>query len=402
MKLLGFSWLPSAQPNCFPLEDVTSYLCKCPRTPTVLARNVNQRKLRTIPFQRMVLNGYVGRSSSRNYFTATTQSSKNLGSCLVIPPPKNSKPLAIVKFLGGAFIGAVPEVTYGYLIELLANEGFLIVSVPYNVAFYHEQVAKDVYHRYNACLDMILGSGLPDLNLTASELAQLPLYSVGHSNGALLQVLSGSYFCERIPEANVIISFYNRSATEAVPYFEQFGPFVSQIMPIVESSPIYPVAKSASDGWKGLLDVAGAMVSDNDQRTVVSLKKFLDQLPGVFDQVRQGISEFKPTPSENRDLFAKFYNVQRTLLVKFNFDTIDDTDLLEATLRPRVDFIGGKLEKIVLDGTHLTPCVQRPSWRASNLYTPVDAIVQGVNQLLLNDVKVLSGTISRWFRQNEI
>lgn len=37
---------------------------------------------------------------------------KRVGSCLVIPPPKGKKPRAIIKFLGGAFIGAVPEVTY--------------------------------------------------------------------------------------------------------------------------------------------------------------------------------------------------------------------------------------------------------------------------------------------------
>lgn len=37
---------------------------------------------------------------------------KRVGSCLVIPPPKGKKPRAIIKFLGGAFIGAIPEVTY--------------------------------------------------------------------------------------------------------------------------------------------------------------------------------------------------------------------------------------------------------------------------------------------------
>ena len=34
-------------------------------------------------------------------------------SCLIFPPPLGRRPLAVVKFLGGAFIGAVPEVTYG-------------------------------------------------------------------------------------------------------------------------------------------------------------------------------------------------------------------------------------------------------------------------------------------------
>lgn len=44
--------------------------------------------------------------------------------------------------------------------------------------------------------------------------------------------------------------------------------------------------------------------------------------------------------------------------VKFNSDTIDETDLLEETLRPRVASIGGTLEKVSLSGNHITPCVQ--------------------------------------------
>lgn len=37
---------------------------------------------------------------------------RRLDYCIVIPPFKGKKPKALIKFLGGAFIGAVPEVTY--------------------------------------------------------------------------------------------------------------------------------------------------------------------------------------------------------------------------------------------------------------------------------------------------
>lgn len=46
------------------------------------------------------------------------------------------------------------------------------------------------------------------------------------------------------------------------------------------------------------------------------------------------------------------------LQVKFDFDTIDETDLLEETLKPRVESFGGKLEKVILRGNHITPCIQ--------------------------------------------
>ncbi|XP_011019302.1 PREDICTED: uncharacterized protein LOC105122089 isoform X1 [Populus euphratica] len=360
---------------------------------------------------RMVSNGYVGRSSGNfRYGDGNTvitntnykqrQKYTQMESCLVIPPPKGRKPRAIIKFLGGAFIGAVPEVTYSYLIELLAKDGYVVILVPYNVTFDHSKAANQVYERFNACLDLLLQSGLPHDSLTASELVGLPLFSVGHSNGALLQVLTGSYFCEKIPKANAIISFNNRPATEAVPYFEQLGPLVNQMMPVVEASPMYAMARSASvgDAWKVLLDTAGAIIPDSEQEALISLTKFVDQLPSVFGQVTEGISEFKPPPSENRDCCRNSYNVQHTLLVKFNSDAIDETDVLEETLKPRVESIGGTIEKVQLSGSHITPCIQEPKWQAGYVYTPVDAIAQGLKTLSLNETKVLSRTICDWLR----
>lgn len=112
------------------------------------------------------------------------------------------------------------------------------------------------------------------------------------------------------------------------------------------------------DAWKYLLDTAGLLIQDYDQEAVVSLTKFIDQLPSVINQVlhghlynvqsfqihkilhspikyaelakpghliycscllciqvTQGTSEFKPTPPENREFFKKSYSVPHTLLV---------------------------------------------------------------------------------------
>lgn len=172
-------------------------------------------------------------------------------------------------------------------------------------------------------------------------------------------------------------------------------------MPVMEASPINLMAKSASDAWRVLLDTAVTMTPDYDPEAMVSLNKFVDQLPSVFNQVAQGISEFKPTPFENRDCCKNSYNIKKTLLVKFNFDAIDETDLLEETLKPRVESIGGTLEKVLLSGNHITPCIQEPKLQAGYVYTPADAIAQGLKTLSLNDTKVLSRTIADWFRRLE-
>lgn len=341
----------------------------------------------------MVYNAYVGREAYLDKIYT------RLDSCLLITPPNGIKPRAIIKFLGGAFVGAVPEVTYSHLIELLAKEGYLIISVPYNVTFDHAEAVRAVYERFNACLDMVLTSGLPDRQLTPEDLAQLPLYSVGHSNGALLQLLMGSYFSEKLPKANAIISFNNRPASEAVPYFEQFGPLVRQMMPVIEASPVYPMARSASgDAWKTIFDNVGAIIKEYDQEALVSLNNFVDQLPSVMNQVTQGVSEFKPTPAENRDCFKNSYNIPHTLLVKFDSDAIDETDLVEEILKPRVQSVGGTLEKVSLSGNHLTPCIQDVRWQVGYAYTPLDAVAQGLKSLSLNDTRVLARTIVDWFK----
>lgn len=69
---------------------------------------------------------------------------------------------------------------FSYLLTLLAEEGYLIISVPYNVTFDHEQVTKEIYERFHACLDSILSTGLPENGISAEEIADLPFYSVGH------------------------------------------------------------------------------------------------------------------------------------------------------------------------------------------------------------------------------
>lgn len=349
---------------------------------------------------KMVSNVYVGRDTS---IRISSKMFTELDSCLVIPPtPYRAKPRAIVKFLGGAFIGAVPEVTYGYLIECLAKEGFLVVVVPYNVTFDHAQAAKQVYEKFHTCLDTLLTSGLPQANLSPAQLGDLPLFCVGHSNGALLQLLTGSLFSEKLPKANAIIAYNNRPATEAVPYFEQLGPAVSQMMPVMETNPVYSIARNASgDAWKMMLDSFGSIIQESEQELLNSLTKFVDQLPSVMNEITQGVSEFKPTPSENRDCFKCSYNVENTLLVKFNSDAIDETDILEETLKPRVESFGGTLEKVLLNGNHITACIQEPRWQVGKLYTPADAVAQVLKSLSLSDTRILARTISDWFRRFE-
>ncbi|KDO73689.1 hypothetical protein CISIN_1g0173541mg, partial [Citrus sinensis] len=162
---------------------LTSQNGESKRSPFVFSSLRNTKKPSALSFSNVVTrDGYVGRGSSSSFSGSTVNNKiyQRLGSCLIIPPLNGKKPRAIIKFLGGAFIGAVPEVTYSYLKELLAKEGFLVISVPYNVTFDHANAANQVYERFNSCLDYVLSTGLPDANLTPDDLVNLPIYSVGH------------------------------------------------------------------------------------------------------------------------------------------------------------------------------------------------------------------------------
>jgi Protein of unknown function (DUF1350) len=64
--------------------------------------------------------------------------------------------------------------------ELLAKEGYLIVSVPYNVTFNHEMAARQVYERFHDCYDGLLELGLREASISPLDISVIPLYSVGH------------------------------------------------------------------------------------------------------------------------------------------------------------------------------------------------------------------------------
>lgn len=83
---------------------------------------------------KMASNVYRGRNSS---IGLNNKMYTKLDSCLVVSPtPNRGKPRAIIKFLGGAFIGAVPEFTYGYYVLpicfLMHSVIFYIVSIIFN------------------------------------------------------------------------------------------------------------------------------------------------------------------------------------------------------------------------------------------------------------------------------
>ena len=123
----------------------------------------------------------------------------------------NSQPRAVIHFLGGALVGKAPHVTYRYLLEKLAAEGFLIVATPFDLSFDHLAACDQILTKFEAVAPTL-----------AKQYGALPVVGIGHSCGALLQVLISSLFPDTPRAANALLSFNNKPVSEAVPFFDEF------------------------------------------------------------------------------------------------------------------------------------------------------------------------------------
>ncbi len=185
---------------------------------------------------------------------------QQIGNSWVLIP---NKPQAILHFLGGAFLATAPNVSYRWLLEKLADAGYAIIATPFVNTFDHLAIAGQVLNSFENCHHR--------LQATKSLKEYLPVYGLGHSMGCKLHLLIGSVFSvERA--GNILISFNNFTAREAVPGLSQISPMVNV--------------------------------------------------------------EFTPNPQETNRLVTQSYKIKRNLLIEFNSDTIDQTQELSDLLRP--------------------------------------------------------------------
>ena len=176
---------------------------------------------------------------------------ENSGNWVLTP----SHPKAIIHFLGGAFVATAPHVTYRWLLEILANQGYVVIATPFINTLDHVAIAENVLSSFENCLNHLYTSRIV-------RKKSLPIYGIGHSMGCKLHLLIGSLFS--IARAgNILISFNNFAASDAIPLIE----------------PISSVVKV----------------------------------------------EFTPSPKITNSLIQKRYRIRRNLLIKFNDDNIDQT-----------------------------------------------------------------------------
>ncbi|MBD2662935.1 hypothetical protein B6N60_00455 [Richelia sinica FACHB-800] len=183
------------------------------------------------------------------------------GNWVVIP----RNPIGIIHFLGGAFVATAPHLTYRCLLENLVSKGYVVIATPFVNTLDHSAIADSVLLNFERTLERLQDSG-------QLRKLYLPIYGVGHSMGCKLHLLIGSLFSvERA--GNILISFNNFTAQEAIPLVEQL----------------------------------------NSQFAV----------------------EFTPTPAQTNQLVQERYQIRRNLLIKFSNDTLDQSAVLTQILQKR-------------------------------------------------------------------
>jgi len=256
-------------------------------------------------------------------------------------------------------VGASPHISYRYMLERLAEQGYLVVATPYNLSFDHLETCDAVIHRFERIAPML-----------ARTYGALPVVGVGHSLGALLQLLLSSLFPDTPRAANALLSFNNKQVTEAVPLFEEvfvpFFTFVAQkngTLPSGSESITLglKLARSASQGelpsdelvsevlkfiqpkganfvsedikipaefreaFESVANPSRATLANTGLLPIVdNAIETLEQIPLLIDEVAHGARDFVPNPEAVRAAARKAYRARRTLIIQYTEDGIDE------------------------------------------------------------------------------
>jgi Protein of unknown function (DUF1350) len=336
------------------------------------------------------------------------------GNYILRPPLDQGPPRALLHFLGGAIVGSGPHVSYRYLLERFAAQGYIVVATPYSLSFDHLSTCDAVIDRFERVAPLL-----------ARTYGALPVVGIGHSCGALLQVLITSLFPDTPRAANALLSYNNKPVGEAIPVFEEVVvPFftyvaarndtsrpsgsqlistglelaisaVSGTLPSDEllskaanlltpprlrssgrsaqddesgDSPSIRIPPAVRDAYAALVQPSRTLGMETGAIPVLTeVLESLEQVPRLIDEVADGYRDFVPPPKHVRSVVQRAYRARRTLIVRYQDDAFDESDDIEELLnvasqviRMRRPMIPIDLQRRDLAGFHATPLLAPP------------------------------------------
>ncbi|CAK9222221.1 unnamed protein product [Sphagnum troendelagicum] len=265
--------------------------------------------------------------------------------------PSKRNPVAVVHFIGGVFVGATPQLSYRLFLERLCERGFIVIATPFASGFDHLRIADETQFKFDRCIRSLRDDLVNQHSMFGPSVDTLPIFGVGHSFGALAQLLIGArYAVQR--KGNVLLSFNNKSATSAIPLLSPvLGPVAQNFSPILAQLTASPTLCLGVNATTCCLAVLPPIV-----KQVLPL---IEQLPPLYVDLANGKDQFVPTPDETDRLVSMSKSLDLNLLIKFKDDQIDETPRLAQTLSSN-SAVSGFLDMSVrvLPGDHARPLLQ--------------------------------------------
>jgi len=307
------------------------------------------------------------------------------GGNFVYTPENLEAPLGVIHFLGGAFVGAAPHLTYRYLLESLGDAGYIVVATPYRLDLDYVRSCDEILAKFDAvAVDL------------AVQYGAIPVIGLGHSCGALLQTLITSLFPDAPRLANILISFNNKPAAAAIPGFEEVVvPLSEYIMgDNTQSTSLRETIRQVRSNMDNILFKASSsqFVPSFVEKSLVPLLKqsleIVDQVPPLLKIISNGEREFSPTPIDTKEVCRRMYRARHTLLIRFENDSIDESGDIEKVLREANTIMRMKRPMVEMEvqlrdikGTHITPLTQNIFLEPPSIF-PIPDILSPVRSQL--------------------
>jgi len=315
-------------------------------------------------------------------------------------------------FVGAAFVGAAPQLTYRRFLEQLAAKGYIIISVPFETSLddtkTYMRVALKFERSYSALLrDRSRNHGL---DLLSDLLHKLPVWAIGHSFGALSHVLSmcddggviNSSGQRRLSGA-VLLAYNRRPLGEALPVLRaavSTNPFLQGVLQMSRGSDT--TSSRLQAGAAALLQSGAELTqrlipgvqgeSTQFADMLLQATPLLRQLQPLLRELAEGGGMTGPTSRQLADSVSQRYYCRRTLLIQFKSDATDETPFLACALANGDPNRDCDFTMRRLSGTHLTPLL---TWASGTNRLPasVDDLVDAVAGLLGRAETVWGGNV---------
>ena len=249
-----------------------------------------------------------------------------------------------VHFVGGAVLGAYPDVAYDALLTRVADAcGVVVVATPYELGTDHDAIARDVRAMYSrARAEVCEREGLDG--------RVAPTFRVGHSLGCKVLALSA---CEDdgddgggvvdVDAASGAISIAGSNKDDATA-----GYFLVAFNNASASDSVMLIEKFARELLKNRAGAENSAAFD-----------FLKTLPSIASFAERAAKaagfDFKPSPEDTLARVRKKFSARKTRMLKFTDDELDQNEALVAALNERFQVYPGTVDTREIEGNHLTP-----------------------------------------------